>query len=372
MTSCLGKVFCSLLNNRILKHLHNPIHKSQIGFQAGSQTSDHLFTLKTLIDTHVKAKSRGKIFACFIDFRKAFDSIWHQGLFYKLIKSKIGGNVYRLIKEMYNKSNCSIKLNRGLCAKPFSYDRGVRQGCVLSPILFNLFINDIPKILESESVNPFVLPNGEKLSCLMYADDLIMLSQTATGLQKCLDVLSEFCSKWGFSVNLNKTKTMVFQKKNKQANKYTFKCNDEVVETVSHYTYLGMKISGSGDFTKGTDVLSNKAKNALAALRKKLSIEKLSLTIVNKLFTSFCLPICTYVAEVWGTSLTDDFDFWDKHNVEKTHLHFCKTFLGVNKKASNIGCLAEMGRFPIKIDIDTKILKCWIHLDSFDDNKIVK
>ena len=249
--------------------------------------------------------------------------------------------------------------------------RGVRQGCVLSPILFNLFIKDIPKILESESVNPFVLPNGKKLSCLMYADDLIMLLQTATGLQKCLNVLSEFCSKWGLSVNLNKTKTMVFQKKNKQANKYTFKYNDEVAETVSHYTYLGIKISGSGNFTKATDVLSNKAKNALAALRKKLPIEKLSLTIVNKLFTSFCLPICTLGAEVWGTSLKDDFDFWDKHNIEKTYLHFCKTFLGVNKKASNIGCRAEMGRFPIKIDIDTKILKYWIHLDSLD-NKIVK
>ena len=109
---------------------------------------------------------------------------------------------------------------------------------------------------------------------------------------------------------------------------------------------------------------SNKAKNVLAAQRKKLPIEKLSLTIVNKLFTSFYLQICTYGVEVWGTSLKDDFDFWDKHNVEKTHLYFCKTFLGVNKKTLNIGCRAEMGRFPIKIDIDTKILKYWINLDS--------
>ena len=61
-----------------------------------------------------------------------------------------------------------------------------------------------------------------------------------------------------------------------------------------------MKVSGSGDFTKGTDVLSNKAKNALAALRKKLPIEKLSLTIVNKLFTSFCLPCNLYL---WSRSV---------------------------------------------------------------------
>ena len=97
----LGKVLCSLLNNRILKHLqlHNPIHKSQIGFQAGSRTSDHLFTLKTLIDSHVKAKSHGKISACFVGFRKAFDSTWHQGVFYKLLKSKVGGNVDRCISK---------------------------------------------------------------------------------------------------------------------------------------------------------------------------------------------------------------------------------------------------------------------------------
>ena len=79
-----------------------------------------------------------------------------------------------------------------------------------------------------------------------------------------------------------------------------------------------------------------------------------------------------YGSEVWGASLKDDFGYWDKHSIEKTHLHFCKTFLGVNKKASNIGCRAEMGRFPFTIDIDTRILKYWIHLDSLGDNNVVK
>ena len=141
---------------------------------------------------------------------------------------------------MYNKSNCSIKLNADLCTKSFPYDRGVRQGCVLSPLLFNLYINEIPKLLQNECANPFILPNGEKLSCLvyrMYADDILILSQTALDLQNSLDILSKFCSKWGLSVNLSKTKTMISQKKNKLANRCSFKYNDDLVENVSHYAY---------------------------------------------------------------------------------------------------------------------------------------
>ena len=82
----------------------------------------------------------------------------------------------------------------------------MRQGCVLSPLLFNLFINELPSLLEHElSVHPFILPDGSKLSSLLYADDLVILSQTATGLQKAIDLLSEFCNSWKLAVNL-KTK----------------------------------------------------------------------------------------------------------------------------------------------------------------------
>ena len=81
VTSCLGKLFCSILNSRIARHLNinNPTHRNQIGFQPRSRTSDHLLTLKVLHDNFVKTRPRGKIFACFVDFRKAFDSIWHKG-----------------------------------------------------------------------------------------------------------------------------------------------------------------------------------------------------------------------------------------------------------------------------------------------------
>ncbi len=98
VNSNLGKVLCSILNTRLLHFLmkHNALRKCQIGFLPKCRTSDHILTLQTLIDKYVH-QNKGKIFACFIDFKKAFDSIWHEGLYLKLLDRGIGGKFYDLI-----------------------------------------------------------------------------------------------------------------------------------------------------------------------------------------------------------------------------------------------------------------------------------
>ena len=101
ISSCLGKLFTSVLNARLKKHLlqQNILHQAQIGFLPNHRTSDHIFTLRILVDKYVKHNAKGKLYTCFIDFKKAFDSVWHDGLFYKLLHYKIGGNVYDLKKK---------------------------------------------------------------------------------------------------------------------------------------------------------------------------------------------------------------------------------------------------------------------------------
>lgn len=92
VSSNLGKIFCSIINARMLAFLmkHNVLSKGQIGFLPKHRTTDHVYTLHTLINQHVHQKSKGKIFACFIDFKKAFDSIWQEGLYYKILQSGVG------------------------------------------------------------------------------------------------------------------------------------------------------------------------------------------------------------------------------------------------------------------------------------------
>ena len=129
-----------------------------------------------------------------MDFKKAFDSIWHKVC---SLNSVIitNGNFLDLIKNIYKHTNCAVKVNNKLTN--FSkYNNGVRQGDPLSPTLFNIFMNDLFSELESVNISPVNLNEGENVSALMYADDLVMLSSTTVGLQNMLTKLDDYSKNW--------------------------------------------------------------------------------------------------------------------------------------------------------------------------------
>ena len=117
---------------------NNIIDRAQIGFMPKSRTTDHIFTLKTLCNKYSKDKNGGKLFACFVIFKKAYDSIWHEGLFHKLITNQVNG--HNIIQSMYKNSSSAVRLGNR-CTQFFLCSKGLRQGCPLSPNLFNIYVN---------------------------------------------------------------------------------------------------------------------------------------------------------------------------------------------------------------------------------------
>ena len=246
----------------------------------------------------------------------------------------------------------------------FTQGRGVRQGCSLSPTLFNMYINDLAVLLE-QSATPGLTLNHTEVKFLLYADDLVLLSPTEKGLQQHLDLLEQYCQNWALTVNPNKSKVMIFQKKARsQESRYMFNLGDAALDQTLSYDYLGLKISASGGFGLAVNALKEKACRALYSIKKQFHKINIPIRIWTKIFDSVVLPIALYGSEVWGPLSHRDYTRWDKHPTEVLHAEFCRMILNVQRKTPTNACRAELGRFPLIMNIEKRTLKFWMHLKS--------
>ena len=361
LSSCLGKLFCHIINNRICSDLEKRafLKQEQAGFRKNHRTSDHIFVLRTIIDKYVlNAKNGSKLYACFIDLRKAFDTVWHDGLLLKLEKAGINGKIYKVIKSMYSSSQSRVK-SKHTMSEHIEITQGVHQGRVLSPVLFNISINDIGEDLLEDNV-PIL--NWHKISHLLYADDLLLLSTSENELQRNITIINEFCNKWGLSVNADKSKVMVFSKSGRMSkDHYIFTIGHAVFENVNQYKYLGVNISANGKFMTAEKNLSLKASRALFSIKQSIFDSNIKPSAVLRIFHSLIKPITIYNSEIWAgyktcyhkKSIDEMFEMSFKgHNeFDKIFTRFSKYVLGVHSKASNFAVLSELGQLPLIVSI---------------------
>ena len=191
------KLYCSILNNRLSSWSdeNNKIVDEQNGFRKKRSTTDHISSLVNLVDTRKKLKK--STFCAFIDFKKAYDTINRSLLWKRLSDIGISGRMFQAVKSLYTTVKSCVRLN-SYRTDWFDVNCGLRQGCVLSPLLFNLFINDLAVFLKSLDLG--VKVNNEKVCIMLYADDIVLLAETETDLQLLLDALSDWCGRNGMDV----------------------------------------------------------------------------------------------------------------------------------------------------------------------------
>ena len=383
LTSTLAKLFCQIINARVVNYLEDRklYAPEQAGFRKNFRTTDHVYVLKSLVDKHLKSKT-DRLYCCFVDLQKAFDTVWHDAMLLKLQKIGVNGLCYKVIKSMYTNSIVTTKTTDGL-AHTVEQNRGVQQGNNLSPTLFNIFINDLPKHLNGHDSPLADSATGREVPCLLYADDLALLSTTKAGMQKKLDKLNQYCSDWGLSINKRKTKIVIFSRTPPKI-QINFKLGHDIIETVDTYKYLGVIFHSSGNFSTASEHLAKQANKASHALRRAIYKQEINPALVLQLFDSLVYPVATYGAEVWFPFITnlpphptDLQRFYDdclkgQWAHEGLHMKFLKSVLGVNKKAMNLPTLSELGRFPLSIKVLTQTIGFWSHIVESDDNTYLK
>ena len=353
LLSCLGKLFTTVLNERLKQYcdINKIIKENQTGFLANYSTTDHIFSLKSLIDIFFKNKQ--KLFCAFVDYQKAFDTVWRKGLLYKLDKSGIfrTSKVFKIVAKMYEGVKSRV-FTGNIKSEYFASNAGVRQGENLSPLLFSLYINDLEEYLLANG-NNFIDFKDEicnsyvKLLVLLYADDTIVLSNTAAGLQKALEDLYNYCTKWKLQVNSSKTKVIIFSKR-KPKTPPVFTYNNEVLENVFDFKYLGVYFKSNANFSKCKMHIKETASKAMFALLSKGRVLQLPVDIMLEMFNKTVLPIMLYGCEVWGFSNNDMLD--------TVFLKFCKYLLGLKSCTPNCMIYGELGCYPVSVTIQIRII----------------
>ena len=374
VTSNLSKLFTFVMNSRLNDFIstNNLLNNEQIGFRKGQSTNDHLFVLKTLIDSFKSQKKT--LFTCFIDLSKAFDSVWREALYYKLFQLGISSKFVKIIRSLYSNVQSKIKIHN-LLSDTINIDVGTRQGCNLSPALFNIFLNDLPTVLHKNNCDP-VLLYDVYINILMYADDVVLISSSKHGLQKCLNIFGNFCYKWNLHINVNKTKVVLFNSR-KQDN---FFLNSKLLSQAESYCYLGIVLQRNGTFKTGIENLTLKGKRAYHSWASDFSVyNKTPIDVIMKLFDTLVKPILLYGSEIWGafskSLMHENYKKYLLNCNSKFEIFFtsiCKSILGVRKTASNLGVKAELGVFPLSLLIMQKLIHYYVRLSEMDNTALVK
>ena len=155
-----------------------------------TRSADHLMVLRFIIDKFVKEESK-KIYSCFFDLRKAFDTVNRPLLFYNLlVENRIGGKFLAILQNIYTENQIFVRVGGGL-TESFTTTTGVKQGCVLSPCLFNLFI--------------LIHFSGTPLPALIWADDLVCFSSSSAGLKNAINKTKQYFDQMYLTINTKKT-----------------------------------------------------------------------------------------------------------------------------------------------------------------------
>ena len=352
ISSLFAKLVSTLLEKRISKWAeeNDKRARGQAGFRAQHSTTDHLITLRVLFD---EARRTGNtLYCCFVDFKKAFDTIPRGGLWERMRKIGVPEHLQAGVGKLYEQVRCKLRTCAELVGD-FESNIGVKQGCPLSPTLFGLFIDALEEYLAglADSVDGPML-GGYVVLLLLYADDVVLMAYEEKGLHLLLQRLAAFCEDSGLEVNVAKTKILLvktFQPKHIPS--FLFK--GKQIENVSSFKYLGIDVPSDHKWGKAVERRLEAATGHYYAFENMCTQQEISSWRVRcTLFDALVVQTVLYGVEVWGGSIPPS--TWN--DIEKLQKQSLRRFLGVRRTTPYATMLLETGCRPIEFHAMIRVI----------------
>ena len=272
--------------------------------------------------------------------------------------------MYKAICSIYESVKAKVRTGGDLTPS-FLCPRGVKQGENLSPVLFSLFIEELANDIRTHGKHGIQLvPDIVEVLILLFADDVILASDTVQGLQNQLNVLYNTAHNLGLVINLEKSNIVVFRNGGHLSLNEKWYYGTDRFKIVNSYKYLGIYFSTRLSYSYALRDLAKKAKAGLIRILKLLrSLNEKSPIIFFKIFDTQIQPILNYGAEVWGMRA-------DLSIIEKIHVFGIKRFLNVSVHTPNKLVYSETGRYNLSVNVYAKTVSYWLRIQEMAPDRL--
>lgn len=366
LISTAMKIYEQIIDRKIKPIVENTLEESQSGFRKGRSIQDHLFTVKLI--TERRLKQGKKLYLGFVDLERAFDRVQRTKLWDILETRGISNKIIRVIKNMYE-SNVNCVVRNSKVSGGFISKQGLRQGGGLSPVLFNIFIDEIIKACSPKVKKlhvGFRCLRSTEISEGAFADDLVIMTENEKDLQRNLEIWNTTLEEYGMRINKNKTKVMVIGNEKKVMN---IQIDGVAIEQVETVKYLGVEIQENG---KQEIEINNRVEKTLKLFfaMQNVFINKKEISKKTKIniFKTIYRPILTFGCESWVLSQRQ------KSKIQAIEMKYLRRVREVTKrdKLRNTKIRDDLQIQSTLNFIENRQLSWWGHLQRMSNTRPVK
>ena len=356
----MGKIFCSIINERFKRACDrsNVIGEEQNGFRRDRRGEDNIYIMRELIDRHNREKKT--LYIGFLDIEKAYDRVNRDTLTYVLKKIGFPSKIYNIINSMYR--NTKSKFTFGEIESDWvKVERGVRQGCVLSPLLFSIYTEELAARVRDSGLG--IRVKDDRLGILLYADDVVILAENEEMLQKMLKIVNDYGNEFSLNFNSNKCGIMILNKP--EEGREDFRLGNEIISRVRNYTYLGVLFDEGGTGKAKLDRIF-KANQWWGRLGSVTKFRSNKYEVLRGLWKSIAIPGILYAMNVIN---------WNIEEINKMEVIQNKVGrlgLGANRMVGIEAIRGDMGWSSFEERIFKGELKYKIRLEKMRDVRWAK
>ena len=290
LVSHASKILLRVILERMQHKLEEEIAQEQAGFRPRRGTRDQIVNLKIILE---KAKERNQpLYLCFIDFTKAFDMIRHDKLWLTMLEMGFPPQLVQLLRNLYRQQRANVKTD-GRTSAWFRVNKGVRQGCNLSPCLFNILAEQVMRKALMGFAGGFRI-GGKTISNLRYADDIVLLATTPEELQELVNRVESAAREYDMSINARKTKVMT-----NTDDALEIEVSAGRLEQVNSFVYLGSRVTKDADCASEVKSRLAMGMAVMIKLTKLWKNKSISSSTKLRLMKTLVWPVATYGCEAW-------------------------------------------------------------------------